>query len=130
GDKEAVDIEGWDLEDVVKIIRGDKGTVVKLTVKKVDGSTRVIPITRGKVEREEIFAKSAIINDAGNKIGYIYLPEFYADFTRSNGRRSAEDIAIEITKLKNAAVDGIILDLRNNGGGSLQDVVEMAGLFI
>lgn len=130
GSAEPVDVEGRDLDDVVKMIRGNKGTTVKLTVKKVDGSVRVIPIVRGEVLREEVFAKSAIIEDKGAKTGYIYLPEFYADFNRINGRRCAEDVAIEIQKLKNAGVTGIILDLRYNGGGSLQDVVDMAGLFI
>lgn len=130
GNAEPVDVEGRDLDDVVKMIRGNKGTTVKLTVKKVDGSLRIIPIIRGEVLREEVFAKSAIIEDKGNKTGYIYLPEFYADFNKINGRRCAEDIAIEVQKLKNAGVNGIILDLRNNGGGSLQDVVDMAGLFI
>lgn len=130
GNAEPVDVEGRDLDDVVKMIRGNKGTTVKLTVKKVDGSVRVIPIVRGEVLREEVFAKSAVIEDKGNKTGYIYLPEFYADFNKISGRRCAEDIAIEVQKLKNAGVNGIILDLRNNGGGSLQDVVDMAGLFI
>ena len=129
GNETPVETEGKDLDDVVKMIRGNKGTTVKLTVKKVDGSIRVIPIVRGEVLREEVFAKSAIIGDK-NKTGYIYLPEFYADFNKINGRRCAEDIAIEVQKLKNAGVNGIILDLRNNGGGSLQDVVDMAGLFI
>ncbi|HTN47400.1 MAG TPA: carboxy terminal-processing peptidase [Flavipsychrobacter sp.] len=127
---EPVDVQGYDLDDVVKMIRGNKGTTVRLTVKKVDGSVRIIPITRGEVLREETFAKSAIIEEKGSKTGYIYLPEFYADFNKINGRRCAEDVAIEVQKLKNAGVDGIILDLRNNGGGSLQDVVDMAGLFI
>jgi len=130
GNETPVDVEGRDLDDVVKMIRGPKGTIVKLTVKKVDGSVRVIPIERGEVLREEIFAKSAVIEDKGVKTGYIYLPEFYADFNHINGRKCAEDVALEVQKLKNAGVDGIILDLRNNGGGSLQDVVDMAGLFI
>ncbi len=130
GNAEPVDVEGRDLDDVVKIIRGNKGTTVKLTVKKVDGSVRVIPIVRGEVLYEEVFAKSAIIGNKGDKTGYIYLPEFYADFNKINGRRCAEDIAIEVQKLKKEGVNGIILDLRNNGGGSLQDVVDMVGLFI
>lgn len=130
GNAEPTEVAGRDLDEVVKLIRGPKGTVVKLTVKKVDGSTRVIPIIRGEVLREEVFAKSAIIEDKTDKIGYIYLPEFYADFNKVNGRRCAEDVAKEIEKLKNARVSGIILDLRNNGGGSLQDVVDMSGLFI
>lgn len=125
-----VDVQGFDIDEAVKIIRGNKGTEVRLTVKKPDGSTRVIPIIRGEVQREEVFARSAIIQGAEGPIGYIYLPEFYADFNHISNRRSAEDVAIEVQKLKNAGVQGMILDLRNNGGGSLQDVVDMAGLFI
>ncbi len=130
GDSAAVDVQGYDLDDAVKLIRGPKGTTVKLTVKKVDGATKVIPIVRGEVQRDEVFAKSAIIKGAEGPVGYIYLPEFYSDFQRINGRRCAEDVAIEVMKLKNAGVKGIILDLRSNGGGSLSDVVDMAGLFI
>ncbi|WP_276133898.1 carboxy terminal-processing peptidase [Polluticoccus soli] len=124
------DIQGWDIDDVVKKIRGKKGTEVRLTVKKVNGAQQVIPIIRGDVLMEEVFAKSAIINSKTGPVGYIYLPEFYADFNKIGGRRSAEDVAIEVQKLKNAGVTGIILDLRYNGGGSLSDVVDMAGLFI
>lgn len=124
------DIQGYDLEDVVKKIRGPEGTVVKLTVKKLDGAVKVIPITRGRVNMEETFARSAVINTERGQVGYIYLPEFYADFQQANGRRAATDVAKEIVKLKNAGVDGIILDLRYNGGGSLNDVVEMGGFFI
>lgn len=126
-----VDIEGYELEDVIKIIRGKKGTVVKLTVKHADGTSEVIPIVRDLVEFEEVFAKSAILEQDGYRIGYIYLPEFYADFTKQNGgRRSGEDVAKEVLKLKSENVNGIVLDLRNNGGGSLSDVVDMAGIFI
>ncbi len=130
GSKEPVDIQGYEIDDVILLIRGDKGTEVRLTVKKADGSIKVIPIIRGEVLREETFAKSAIINSKGGPIGYIYLPEFYANFNDVNGRRCAEDVAIEVQKLKAAGVKGMILDLRYNGGGSLSDVVDMAGLFI
>lgn len=130
GDGEPVDIQGYDIEDAVKLIRGPKGTEVRLTVKKVNGATQEIPIIRGEVLIEETFAKSAIINTDGGKYGYIYLPEFYANFNQTSGRRSAEDVAIEVMKLKNAKVDGIIIDLRYNGGGSLSDVVNISGLFI
>jgi carboxyl-terminal processing protease len=124
------DIMGFDLDEVVSKIRGKKGTEVRLTVKKVDKSVKVISIIRGEVALEETFAKSAIFKSPGGPVGYIYLPEFYADFQHINGRRSAEDVAKEVEKLKNSGVTGIILDLRNNGGGSLSDVVDMAGLFI
>lgn len=130
GKAEPVDIQGYEIDDAVKIIRGKKGTEVRLTVRKIDGSIRTIPIIRDKVEREETFAKSALINTADGKVGYIYLPEFYADFNNPNGRRCAVDVATEVKKLKAEGVKGIILDLRNNGGGSLQDVVDMGGLFI
>lgn len=129
GDKEPVDITGYAVEDAVKLIRGTKGTTVKLTVKSVDGTVKNISIVRDEIVLDETFAKSAIINGQ-HKIGYIYLPEFYADFNDRNGARSAEDVAKEIQKLKGEKVEGIILDLRFNGGGSLQDVVQMAGLFI
>jgi carboxyl-terminal processing protease len=130
GAGEPVDIQGFDIDEVVQKIRGKKGTEVRLTVKKVDGSVKVIPIIRDEVKIEETFAKSAIFKSAGGPVGYIYLPEFYADFKDMNGRRCADDVAQEIIKLKNAGVTGIILDLRYNGGGSLSDVVDMAGLFI
>jgi len=130
GNAEPEDVQGYDLEDVVKKIRGPEGSTVKLTVKKLDGAQKIIAITRGRVSIEETYAKSAIINTKGGPVGYIYLPEFYADFQQANGRRSAVDVAIEIQKLKRAGVAGIILDLRYNGGGSLNDVVEMGGDFI
>lgn len=131
GTDEAIDVQGFDLDEVVQKIRGKKGTEVRLTVKKVDGSTKIIPIIRDAVQMEETFAKSAIIQSNEGPIGYIYLPEFYADFNRSgNGRRCFIDVAIEVEKLNKSGVSGIILDLRNNGGGSLDDVVQMSGLFI
>lgn len=130
GTQDPVDVQGYEIDDVVQLIRGKKGTEVRLTVKKADGSVKVVSLLRDKVALEDTFAKSAIINSNGGRIGYIYLPEFYSDFQHINGRRCAEDVAIEVQKLKGAGVNGIILDLRNNGGGSLSDVVDMAGLFI
>ena len=132
GDEEAVDIKGMVIDDVVQLIRGDKGTEVNLTVKKVDGSETVISIIRDIVILDERFAKSLILNGKtqGEKIGYIYLPSFYADFQDRNGRHCSKDVAIELEKLKGEGVDGIVIDLRNNGGGSLSDVVKMSGFFI
>jgi len=130
GAGEPLDIQGFEIDDVVRKIRGKKGSEVRLTVKKVDGSVKVIAIIRDEVKIDETFAKSAIFKSPGGPVGYIYLPEFYADFQHINGRRCADDVAQEVQKLKNAGVTGIILDLRNNGGGSLTDVVDMAGLFI
>lgn len=127
---EPQDMAGFDTEDAVKLIRGKKGTEVKLTLKKTDGSTKVVSLIRDEIVLDETFARSAIVNEGSRKIGYIFLPEFYADWERPNGAKSAEDVAKEITKLKTENVDGIIMDLRNNGGGSLYDVIQMVGLFI
>jgi carboxyl-terminal processing protease len=132
GEEQPVDVVGFRLSDAVELIRGKKGTEVRLTVRKIDGTTKVIPIIREVVILEETYAKSAVIEDkAGKRIGYIRLPSFYADFSGQNGgRSSSEDVKQELIKLKGEDVDGIVLDLRNNGGGSLSDVVDMAGLFI
>jgi len=130
GENTPVNVTGFELNDVVKLIRGEKGTEVRLTVKKPDGTIKVIPIIRGVVSLEETFAKSAIINSPNGRIGYVYLPEFYADFNHTSGRRCAIDVQEEVKKLKAEGVKGIILDLRGNGGGSLQDVVEMGGTFV
>lgn len=130
GENTPVDIKGYEIADVIKLIRGDKGTEVRITVKRPDGSIKVIPIIRDVVKIESTFARSAIINSNDGKIGYIYLPEFYADFNHTSGRRCATDIREEVLKLKAEGVTGIILDLRGNGGGSLGDVVEMSGLFV
>lgn len=128
---DAVDIFDLPIDDAVKMIRGKKGTKVTLTVKKhIDGTIKDITITRDIVIIEESYARSAIIGDK-EKIGYIYLPNFYANFEQTaTGRSSSVDVANEIVKLKNENVKGIILDLRNNGGGSLPDAIQMAGLFI
>ncbi|MEO6882689.1 MAG: carboxy terminal-processing peptidase [Bacteroidia bacterium] len=129
GAAEPVDVIGMELDDAVQLIRGKKGTQVKLTVKKLDGSTLVIPIIRDIVVIDETYAHSAII-DNKNKIGYIRLPIFYTDFDRNGSRTCADDVKKELIKLEKENVKGIIIDLRDNGGGSLQDVVKMAGLFI
>ena len=131
GNAPPVDVTGYAVTDAVKLIRGEqKGSEVRLTLKKADGTIKVAPILRDKISLDDTFAKSAVVNDGTNKIGYIYLPEFYADFDDPSARRSATDVAREVQKLKDAKVDGIVIDLRGNGGGSLNDVVDMAGLFI
>jgi carboxyl-terminal processing protease len=128
---EWTDITGMVINDVVQLIRGKPGTKVRLFVKKVNGSTEEIDIVRDVVIIEEGFAKSLIIESPQQeRIGYINLPKFYADFNDKNGRRCADDIAAELDKLKQSNVQGIILDLRGNGGGSLRDVVKMGGFFI
>lgn len=130
GKDEPIDLTGFSVTDAVKIIRGKQKTEVRLTVKKPDGTIKLVILVRDEIVQDETFARSAIIKNNGSKIGYILLPEFYADFDRPNGPRSFVDVAKEVTKLKEQKVDGIVIDLRNNGGGSLYDVVQMAGLFI
>lgn len=129
GKDEPVDISDMRLDDAVQLIRGKKGTEVRLTVRKPDASTKIIPIIRDIVVLDETYAKSLLIEE-GRKVGYLKLPSFYADFNKAGGRRCAVDVRNEVIKLKEQNINGLIIDLRNNGGGSLQDVVEMAGLFI
>ena len=130
GKEEPLDIAGMRLDDIVKKIKGPKGTEVRLTVKKVDGTLEVISIIRDEVETEETFAKSSIIDKGGEKYGIIYLPKFYISFDNKNERDAFKDVAIEIEKLKKQNIKGLIIDLRGNGGGSLETVVNMTGLFI
>ncbi len=130
GNAEPVDIVGMRLDDVVKKIKGPKGSEVRLTVKKVDGSIKTISIIRDIVEIEETYAKSSVVERKGLKYGVIYLPKFYIDFENKDGRDAGKDIAIEVESLKKAGVQGIVLDVRDDGGGSLSTVVDIAGLFI
>jgi carboxyl-terminal processing protease len=130
GENEAVDVTNMKIDDAIQLIRGPKGTEVRLTVRKPDESVIVISIIRDVVEMEESYAKSAVYVLNGNKYGYIHLPSFYLDMNGRGGRSCSKDVAKEIQKLKASGVKGIALDLRNNGGGSLGDVVDMAGLFI
>jgi carboxyl-terminal processing protease len=130
GNDSPVDVSGFEVEDAVKLIRGKKGTVVSITLKKADGSIVVVNMLRDEIILDETYARSVVIEQGEKKIGYILLPEFYADWENPNGARSAQDVAREIIKLKEQQVDGIIMDLRNNGGGSLYDVVQIAGFFI
>lgn len=130
GDEQPVDIAGMRLEKVVKMIKGKKGTTVKLTVKKADGNVKVIAIVRDKFEIEETFAKSSVIDTPEGKFGIIHLPKFYISFENRDGRDAFKDVAKEVEYLKTQNIEGIIIDLRNNGGGSLQTVVDMVGLFI
>lgn len=131
GEGEPVEITNMLIEEAVKHIKGKKGTEVRLTIRRLDGTITVVPITRDVVVIEETYAKSVIIKGEDNKkIGYLNLPGFYADFSESGGRNCGEDVKEEIRKLKAEGVEGIVLDLRNNGGGSLEEVVKMTGLFI
>lgn len=131
GDEDPLDIVGMRLDDAIKFIKGKKGTEVRLTVKKkLDGTTRVISIVRDVVELEETFVKSTIVEKEGKKYGLIDLPRFYIDFSDTNSRDSAKDMEKEIIRLKSENVSGLLIDLRNNGGGSLKTAIEIAGLFI
>lgn len=130
GDEKPVDVAGFSTTDGVKLIRGADKSVVSLTLKKMDGTIRVLKLIREELKLEETFARSNVLNIQNKKIGIINLPKFYTSFGDQNGRSCSEDVAKELERLKNSQVDGIIIDLRGNGGGSLQEVVNMAGLFI
>ena len=129
-EEEPQEISLMKLSDATDLIKGEKGTNVYLTVKRVDGGIEQVKITRDIVELEETYAKSSIINDDTNKYGLINLPRFYVDFDDYGERNAASDIKKEIISLKNKGIDGLILDLRNNGGGSLKTVVDITGFFI
>ncbi len=127
-----VNVVDMRMDDAIKMIRGPKGTEVRLTIKKADGSIKIVPIIRDVILLEETFAKSAVMQDSitGERIGYLFLPSFYANFQEKDGRHCAKDVEIELNKLNKEKIDGLVIDLRNNGGGSLSDVVDMVGLFI
>ena len=127
---EAVSILGMRLSDAVKLIKGEKGTNVYLTVKKVDGSVSEISIKRDIVLLEETYIKSSIVSKNDLKYGVINIPKFYIDFDNQSNRDAAKDLRLEINRLKEEGVKGLVIDLRNNGGGSLKTVVDMAGMFI
>ena len=129
-DGDAVDIRAMRLDDAIKLIKGPKGSMVYLTVKKVDGNIETIPVKRDLVVLEESYARSTVINRQDQKYGLIHLPKFYVDFKSYKERNAAHDVEQEVINLKEAGVGGLIIDLRNNGGGSLQTVVDIAGLFI
>lgn len=124
-----VDIEGMRLDKAVQLIRGKKGTEVRLTVKS-GTTTKVVSLIRDVIHLEDTYAHAAIIDNNNEKVGYIKLPEFYTDFDGTGGRRSADDVRMLVQELQSENVKGIIIDLRDNGGGSLQDVVKMVGIFV
>ncbi len=129
--EDPIDIVGMRLDDAIKFIKGPKGTKVLLTVKKkIDGSTKVITITRDIVQLEETFVKSSTVEKDGKKYGIIDLPKFYISFEDRNFRDSAKDMEKEIERLKEENVEGLLIDLRNNGGGSLDTAIKIAGLFV
>ena len=128
---EEVDITGMRLREVVSYIRGEKGTTVRLTVKKSNGDIQVIKIVRDIVKLEDQVARSTLLKDAeGTKIGYIYLPDFYRDHRNPREKNCTEDVRQEIRKLKREGIEGLVFDLRGNGGGFLEDARTISGLFI
>jgi carboxyl-terminal processing protease len=127
---EPVDVSSMRLDDAIKLIKGPAGTVVYLTIKKVDGTVKEVAINRDTVVMEESFLKSTLIEKAGRSFGFIHLPKFYVDFKDYKERNAAKDMQQEIIRLKKQGIQGLVIDLRNNGGGSLQTVVDMAGFFI
>ncbi len=130
--EEPVSISNMRLDDAVRLIRGKKGTKVTLTVKKIDETIKEITIVRDKIIIEDTYVRSVILTDEENnsRIAYIQLSSFYINFQNNEGRSCARDFKAELIKLKKEDIDGIIIDLRDNGGGSLQEVVDIAGFFI
>jgi len=139
GDRgEIVDVIGWRINDVVKKIRGPKGTVVRLKVLPASqankGPARIIRLVRAKVDLQEQAAQKKIIYENGHKIGVIVLPSFYLDFegerqNKKNYASTTKDVTRILNELNRESVEGIIVDLRENGGGSLEEAVNVTGLF-
>ncbi len=129
-EEEAVNILTMRLSEAVKLIKGKKGTKVHLTVKKVDGSISEVTVKRDIVQLEETYIKSTIVEKDNNEYGIINIPKFYIDFDNQSNRDAAKDLRIEIERLKEQGIKGLVIDLRNNGGGALKTVVDMAGMFI
>ena len=129
-DEEPVSILTMRLSEAVKLIKGKKGTKVHLTVKKVDGSISEVTVKRDIVQLEETYIKSSIVEKNNNNYGIINIPKFYIDFDNQSNRDAAKDLKTEIQRLKEQGVKGLVIDLRNNGGGALKTVVDMAGMFI
>ncbi len=129
-EEEAVSIVGMRIDDAVKLIKGPKGTTVTLTIKNVDGTISDKVLTRDVVELEETYAKSSIIEKDDHKFGLINLPQFYFNMQDYKERNAASDVKKEILRLKEMGMEGLVLDLRNNGGGSLRTAVDITGLFV
>jgi carboxyl-terminal processing protease len=128
---EEIDITGMRIREVVSYIRGEKGTIVRLTVKKSDGKIKIIPIERDIVKLEDAVAKSMSFDGVGDrKYGYVYLPDFYRNHQDPSSRNCTDDVRKEIENLKKENIDALIFDLRGNGGGFLEDARSIAGLFI
>ncbi len=129
-DAEPLDIVGMRLNNAIEFIKGKKGTEVRLSIKKIDGTIKTISIIRDVIEIDETFAKTSVVEKGKRKFGIINLPKFYIDFSEQNFRNSATDMAKEVQRMKQENVEGLLIDLRNNGGGSLETAIDIAGLFI
>ncbi|SDX48002.1 carboxy terminal-processing peptidase [Aequorivita viscosa] len=127
---EAVSIVGMRIDDAVKLIKGPKGTKVTLTIKNVDGTISDKVLTRDVVELEETYAKSSVIEKDNHKFGLINLPQFYFNMENYKERNAASDVKKEILRLKEQGMEGLVIDLRGNGGGSLRTAIDIVGLFI
>ncbi|MGF6594029.1 carboxy terminal-processing peptidase [Pseudomonas sp. 2835] len=144
GNKEMVDVIGWRLDEVVKLIRGPKGSVVRLEIIPAsnapnDQTTKIVPITREAVKLEEQAAKKSVLklkqDGRDYKLGIIEIPAFYLDFKAFRAgdpeyKSTTRDVKKLLTELQKEKVDGVVIDLRNNGGGSLQEATELTSLFI
>jgi len=136
GKGEFVDITNMRVKDAVKLIRGKKGTDVRLGVRKPDGTQVVISIVRDVVQLEDTFVKGTALEDkdSGKTFGYLKIPSFYHDFDHSGAgktvRNSTDDVRKELRELRSRKISGLVVDLRNDGGGALADAVNIAGLFI
>lgn len=130
--EEEIDITGMRIREVVQHIRGPKGTTVLLTVRKSDGRVKTIPIVRDVVQLDQQLARSTVIHDevSGKNFGYLFLPDFYRNFDDPSQRSATSDVEQELKKMKKQSIEGLIFDLRNNGGGALEDAKFIAGLFI
>lgn len=127
--EKAVNVEGYGIPEVVKLTRGKKNSRLTITFRKADGSLKQVTMLRDALQLEDTFVRSAVIEDSV-RLGYVYVPKFYTNFGDQNGRSCAQDLAVELEKLKKEDVKGIIIDIRDNGGGSLEEVIKMVGLFI
>ncbi|MGK0296656.1 MAG: carboxyl-terminal processing protease [Gammaproteobacteria bacterium] len=137
---EIIDVIGWRLDDVVDLIRGPKGSLVRLEIlakdEGIEGPSKKILITRDEIKLEESAAKSEIIeNESGNNIGVITVPTFYSDFAAQAAgdpdyKSTTRDVRKLLAEMESENVNGIIIDLRDNGGGSLSEAIEFTGLFI
>lgn len=124
------DVIGMSVLEVAELVKGDKDTEVSLGLLKSNGQLKTVTLKRAEINEDETRARSAIMEKDGKRIGYLFLREFYVDANDKNGPRAGIDVYHELLKLKEAQVDGIVFDLRDNPGGSMDEVVMIAGYFL